>query len=59
MLTYILESGILEHHLNVFACYECPGGCGSMYSIFIEAPDFQGLSTVKQHLLVNNVSKTT
>ncbi|ODM98575.1 BolA-like protein 3 [Orchesella cincta] len=33
------------------------GGCGSMYQIYIEAPDFKGLSTVKQHLLVNQALK--
>ncbi|CAB3372810.1 Hypothetical predicted protein [Cloeon dipterum] len=29
------------------------GGCGAMYEIFVEAPEFKGLSVVKQHRLVN------
>jgi hypothetical protein len=33
------------------------GGCGAMYEIFVQAPDFKGLSVVKQHRLVNEVSK--
>lgn len=31
------------------------GGCGSMYQVFIESKDFEGLSIVKQHQLVNKV----
>jgi stress-induced morphogen len=27
-----------------------------MYEIFVQAPDFKGLSVVKQHRLVNEVS---
>jgi len=33
------------------------GGCGSMYQIYIESPEFTGLSTVKQHRLVNEALK--
>lgn len=33
------------------------GGCGAMFKIFVESPKFKGLSTVKQHRLVNDVLK--
>ncbi|CAH0676854.1 unnamed protein product [Chilo suppressalis] len=33
------------------------GGCGAMYEISIEAKEFRGLSTVKQHRLVTNSLK--
>jgi stress-induced morphogen len=33
------------------------GGCGSMYALEIASPKFQGLSTIKQHKLVNKVLK--
>jgi stress-induced morphogen len=29
------------------------GGCGSFYSVAISHPSFKGLSTIKQHRLVN------
>jgi stress-induced morphogen len=29
------------------------GGCGSFYAILISSPKFNGLSTIKQHKLVN------
>ncbi|XP_059152309.1 bolA-like protein 3 [Physella acuta] len=29
------------------------GGCGAMYQISIESPQFKGLPTIKQHRLVN------
>jgi len=28
------------------------GGCGAMFEVCVEAPDFRGLSVVKQHRLV-------
>ncbi|XP_018022088.1 bolA-like protein 3 isoform X2 [Hyalella azteca] len=28
------------------------GGCGSMYEVWVESSDFQGLSRVKQHRLI-------
>ena len=28
------------------------GGCGSMYEVYIEAPEFKGLRMVQQHRLV-------
>lgn len=31
------------------------GGCGAMFEVSIEAEEFRGLKTVKQHMLVNQV----
>ncbi|WVQ78540.1 hypothetical protein IAT38_000626 [Cryptococcus sp. DSM 104549] len=33
------------------------GGCGSFYAIVISSPAFKGLSTIKQHKLVNSCLK--
>lgn len=33
------------------------GGCGSMYAINVVSDDFKGLTTIKQHRLVNEVLK--
>ncbi len=33
------------------------GGCGSFYSITLSSPLFKGLSTIKQHRLVNECLK--
>lgn len=33
------------------------GGCGAMFEIHVQTIDFKGLNTVKQHMIVNNVSK--
>lgn len=33
------------------------GGCGSFYAIHISSPQFKGLSTIKQHKLVNQCLK--
>ncbi|WVQ71824.1 hypothetical protein IAR50_001366 [Cryptococcus sp. DSM 104548] len=33
------------------------GGCGSFYAILISSPAFKGLTTVKQHKLVNECLK--
>ncbi|CAN6646972.1 bolA-like protein 3 [Trichomonascus vanleenenianus] len=33
------------------------GGCGSMFAIVIHSPRFKGLTTVKQHRLVNEILK--
>ncbi|KAI8814124.1 bola protein [Cladochytrium replicatum] len=33
------------------------GGCGSMYAIDIASPSFEGVPTVKQHRMVNEVLK--
>lgn len=32
------------------------GGCGSMFEVYIATMDFQGMTKVKQHLTVSNVS---
>jgi len=34
------------------AVVDISGGCGSMYEVFVEAPDFKGVRTVKQHQMV-------
>lgn len=34
------------------------GGCGAMFEIYIETPEFKGLSTVKQHRLVTEALRT-
>ncbi|XP_053689479.1 bolA-like protein 3 [Sabethes cyaneus] len=33
------------------------GGCGSMYEIYVETAEFEGLSTVKQHRLITETLK--
>ena len=33
------------------------GGCGSMYAIFVESIEFEGLRTVKQHQMINDCLK--
>lgn len=33
------------------------GGCGAMYEIFVEAPQFKGLTIVKQHKLITQALK--
>jgi len=33
------------------------GGCGAMYEILIEAPEFAGKRTIQQHRMVNDVLK--
>ncbi|KAJ9098682.1 hypothetical protein QFC21_004330 [Naganishia friedmannii] len=33
------------------------GGCGSFYAIHISSPQFKGLSTIRQHKLVNECLK--
>lgn len=40
---------------SVFIIYA--GGCGSFYAIHISSPQFKGLSTIKQHKLVNQCLK--
>jgi len=39
------------------AVVDISGGCGSMYEVFIEAPDFRGVRLVKQHQLVTKALK--
>lgn len=33
------------------------GGCGAMFEIIVETPDFKGLSMVKQHRMINEALK--
>ncbi|XP_023295045.2 bolA-like protein 3 [Lucilia cuprina] len=33
------------------------GGCGAMFEVFVEAQEFKGLNTLKQHKLVTNTLK--
>ena len=40
------------------AVVDVSGGCGSMYEVHIEAPDFGGMRTVKQHQLVTKALST-
>ena len=40
------------------AVVDVSGGCGSMYEVHIEAPDFAGMRTVKQHQLVTKALST-
>lgn len=34
------------------------GGCGAMYTVYVEASEFKNLRTVKQHQLVNDCLRT-
>lgn len=33
------------------------GGCGSMFAITVESPQFKGIPMIRQHRLVNEVLK--
>ena len=35
------------------AVMDVSGGCGAMFEVYVEAPDFKGMRVVKQHQLVN------
>lgn len=50
----LLTKRFQPSHLQV---QDVSGGCGSFYAIVVAAKDFQGLSTVKQHRLVNECLK--
>ena len=39
------------------AVVDISGGCGSMYEVFVESPDFKGLRLVKQHQMVTEALK--
>eukprot|EP00095_Tigriopus_kingsejongensis_P007795 snap_masked-scaffold370_size193435-processed-gene-0.7 protein:Tk07795 transcript:snap_masked-scaffold370_size193435-processed-gene-0.7-mRNA-1 annotation:"connectin related family member (rbc-1)" len=39
------------------AVVDISGGCGSMYEVFVQAPDFKGLRIVKQHQIVTDALK--
>ena len=36
------------------AVVDVSGGCGSMYEVFVEAPEFHGVRMVKQHRMVTD-----
>ena len=40
------------------AVMDVSGGCGAMFEVFVEAPDFKGVSRVKQHQMVNRALKS-
>ena len=40
------------------AVVDVSGGCGSMYEVHVEAPDFRNIRTVKQHQMVTAALKT-
>lgn len=44
-------------HATAVEVQDISGGCGSMYEIWVEAPDFKGLSRVKQHKLITETLK--
>lgn len=50
---------ILQQELNPvnLKIKDVSGGCGSMFSIFIESEKFKGLTMIKQHRLVNEILK--
>lgn len=33
------------------------GGCGAMYSVFVQSPLFEGLTKIKQHRMVHEALK--
>ena len=45
----------LQVWFNVYDCFYSPGGCGSMYQIYIEAEEFRGKRLVEQQRMVNTV----
>lgn len=50
---------ILEKHFQPsnLAVRDVSGGCGSMFAITVESPQFKGIPMIKQHRLVNEVLK--
>ena len=39
------------------AVNDISGGCGAMYEIFVESPDFKGIRIVKQHQMITEALK--
>ena len=39
------------------AVQDISGGCGAMYEVFVESPDFKGMRLVKQHQMVTEALK--
>lgn len=50
----LLREGLSASHVNVL---DVSGGCGAMFRIEVVSPQFDGLSLVKQHRMVNEVLK--
>jgi len=48
----LIKSSLSPTKLEV---QDISGGCGSMYGIDIVSEEFRGLSTIKQHRLVNKI----
>jgi stress-induced morphogen len=51
---------ILSHRFpqaNTIDVVDISGGCGAMFEIIVETPDFKGLSMVKQHRMINEALK--
>ncbi|SGZ49582.1 CIC11C00000004216 [Sungouiella intermedia] len=50
---------ILKLHFSPsnLAVKDVSGGCGSMFAITVESPQFKGIPMIKQHRLVNEVLK--
>jgi len=52
------EEGLIKVLVEAFptatdiAVVDVSGGCGSMYEVYVEAPDFAKMRLVKQHQLV-------
>ncbi|KAL4703129.1 hypothetical protein ACJJTC_000188 [Scirpophaga incertulas] len=44
--------------ITYLSVQDISGGCGAMFEISVEAKEFVGLSTVKQHRLVNEALKS-
>ena len=40
------------------AVVDISGGCGSMYEVFVESPDFKGIRLMKQHKMVTEALKS-
>lgn len=57
------EAGLIKALAESFpkatdiAVVDISGGCGSMYEVYVEAPDFKGMRMVKQHKLVTAALK--
>ncbi|XP_012275598.1 bolA-like protein 3 isoform X2 [Orussus abietinus] len=42
---------------QVIEVTDVSGGCGAMFEVNVTAPEFQGLSTIKQHRIINEALK--
>ena len=39
------------------AVADVSGGCGAMYEVYVEAPDFKGVRAVRQHQMITDALK--